>query len=120
MSRRQGPKKKPAKKPKPLEEPGKTPDEVNEFFDTFVETDDPPSPGGTQLSIFPEDIQLENWKINFDNKDIPIGATGVYHPFTNKKENFVMQGLTGCTAIFVVVGAFNHTRRPSASDLIAV
>lgn len=55
-----------------------------------------------------------------DQKDVPIGATGVYHPFGQNKENFVMQGLTGCTAIFVVVGAVNPRLEPTATDLITV
>ncbi|GAB7324137.1 hypothetical protein MBLNU13_g07517t2 [Cladosporium sp. NU13] len=65
-------------------------------------TENEPATGGTQLNIFPGDHQLENWKIKYNSKDILIGATGVYHPFTNEKEDFVMQGLTGCTAIIVV------------------
>jgi hypothetical protein len=70
--------------------------------------------------IDPTQKQLNDWKIKVGGTDIPIGATGVYHPFTNKKQNFVMQGLTGCTAIFVVVGAIDPTHVLSSSDLITV
>lgn len=86
-------------------------------FESFIESfvDKP-----TLLEISPSKAQTDAWKVNFNSKKIPIGATGVYHPFTDKKQKFVMQGLTGCTAIFVVVSITEPTHELMASDLIVV
>lgn len=56
-----------------------------------------------QLYIVPRPSEYNSWKINFKGKRTPIGATGVWHDFTDRSQNFIMQGLTGCTAIIIVV-----------------
>lgn len=86
-------------------------------FETFIEDFVDRT---TTLEIVPESDQTEAWKIKVNNNLIPIGATGVYHPFTNKPQNFVMQGLTGCTAIFVVVSVIKLALWLIESDLIVV
>lgn len=56
-----------------------------------------------QLDIVPKPAQYNRWRINYGGKAIPIGATRVYYPFKDKPQDFIMQGLTGCTAMFAIV-----------------
>lgn len=60
---------------------------------------------GEQLYIWPSPQQYNRWRVDYGGKSIPIGATGVYHDFGNKPQTFVMQGLTGCTAMFAIVSS---------------
>ncbi|SMY24053.1 unnamed protein product [Zymoseptoria tritici ST99CH_1A5] len=53
------------------------------------------------LYIEPKE-QVEKWTTKVGNRDVGISATGVWHAFGDQAENFVMQGLSGCTAIIII------------------
>ncbi|SMR52547.1 unnamed protein product [Zymoseptoria tritici ST99CH_3D1] len=53
------------------------------------------------LYIEPKE-QVDKWTTKVGNRDVGISATGVWHAFGDQAENFVMQGLSGCTAIIII------------------
>ena len=81
----------------PLAEPASdSKEDFVQFIARYIDKD-------PQLMITPTQRQRDTWRINFNGKQIPIGATGVWHPFTTERETFMLQGFKGCTAIIIVV-----------------
>jgi hypothetical protein len=66
--------------------------------------------------LIPSDAQTETWKVNHNGEDIPIGATGQWRPFGNKKMNYEMHGLKGCTAIVAIVSIIKTTKQDTSAD----
>lgn len=56
------------------------------------------------IAINPEPEQLSGWIVK-DRKgySVPLSVTAEYFPFRNRPQNWKMDGMTGCTAVFVVV-----------------
>ncbi|KAK8119331.1 uncharacterized protein PG998_003957 [Apiospora kogelbergensis] len=54
-----------------------------------------------QLGIVPSDNQIDNWHVDYNGAQIPIGATGVWKAFGDKPMDYVTFGLHGCTAAVV-------------------
>ncbi|KJY00692.1 hypothetical protein TI39_contig316g00001 [Zymoseptoria brevis] len=81
----------------PLAEPrGPTDADFAEFVDdTFPDH-------AQRLAITPTQRQLDTWKIKWNNRDVPVSTTGVRRSFGDKSQDFVVQGLSGCTAIIII------------------
>lgn len=81
------------KKPK---EEADEPDEVSLFKMLLSMT---PDNVDNDIDITPTDLQIATWVID----GTPIGATGKWYPFGDSPQAWKMRGLSGCTAIFIVV-----------------
>lgn len=72
------------------------PDEVSLFNFILSMTQDNTE---NDIDITPTDQQIATWQIDGN----PIGATGKWYAFGNTPQTWKMRGLSGCTAIFIVV-----------------
>ena len=75
-----------------------------------------------KINISPSKNQLASWTIplQIDGKIVntPIGLTGVWVPFSNNPMNYKMVGMSGCTAVFIVVCYLLDLRSLLANMLI--
>jgi hypothetical protein len=98
----------------PLKPPtGTSATAYSDWFKSIVEQADE---NAGYLTLTPSEAQKETWKVNHNGEDIPIGATGVWRPFGNKKMDYEMHGLRGCTAIIAIVSIIKTSKRDTSAD----
>jgi hypothetical protein len=93
---------------------------AQEYGDWFKSVSENADENGGKLPLYPSDVQIETWKVEYNGEEIPIGATGLWRPFGDRVRNYEMHGLTGCTAIVVIVSINKTSKRETIADTLLV